>query len=62
MAGIDKRAQERTHEGVVNELTLADTASFQALSDKTGFDPYNSTERIDRKRAWTRQPWKALPR
>jgi hypothetical protein len=62
MAGGEDRPEERPQEGVGNELTLADTATFKALRDKTGFDPYNSMERIDRKRAWTRDHWKALPR
>ncbi len=62
MAGGDDRPYQGPRQGDENELSLADTASFRALRDKTGFDPYNSMERIDRKRAWTRDPWKALPR
>jgi hypothetical protein len=62
MAGGADRPYEGPLEGIETELTLADTASFKALRDRTGFDPYNSMERVHAKQAWTRDPWKALPR
>lgn len=63
MAGVDESKDVRAPDGSEsNELSLADTAAFRALRDVTGFDPYNSTERIERKKAWNREPWKALPR
>jgi hypothetical protein len=63
MAGIEVTTEQQPKDGVdEHELSLADTAAFRALRDATGFDPYNSTERIERKKAWVREPWKALPR
>ena len=52
--GDGDRTTDETGDGMLKGLSLADTASFRAARDRSGFDPYNSIDRIDRKRAWLR--------
>jgi hypothetical protein len=61
MAGIEARTDGPPTDHI-EELSLADTAAVRALADIAGFDPYNSMERIERRKAWIREPWKAMPR
>lgn len=62
MAGIEARTDGPPNEQIPQELSLADTAAFRALADIAGFDPYNSMDRSELKKAWIREPWKAMPR